>query len=57
MDGQALTEGRPRDIINALKCFQDAGATEFCFDIMTEPLPVALDTMERLADDVRPHLA
>ncbi len=54
--GQAPTEGRPQDIIDALRRFQDAGAQEFCFDIMTETLPVALDTMDRFANDVRPKL-
>ena len=44
---------RDQDIIDALRRFRDAGATEFCFDIMTETLPVALDTMERLAQEVR----
>ncbi len=51
--GQAPTEGRPGDIIDALRRFRDAGATEFCFDIMTETLPVALDTMERFAQEIR----
>ncbi len=51
--GQAPTEGRPMDIIDALARFRDAGATEFCFDIMTETLPVALDTMERFAQEIR----
>lgn len=52
-EGQAPTEGRPQDILDALKRFRDAGATEFCFDIMTETLPVALDTMERFAQEIR----
>ena len=52
-DGQAPSEGRPQDIIDTLRRFRDAGATEFCFDIMTETLPVALDTMERFAQEVR----
>lgn len=55
-EGQAPTEGRPRDIIDALRRYHDAGATEFCFDIMTETLPVALDTLARFAEEVRPHL-
>ncbi len=55
-DGQAPTEGRPRDIVDALKRFQDAGATEFCFDIMTETLAVARDTMARFAEEIRPKL-
>jgi probable F420-dependent oxidoreductase len=55
-DGQAPTEGRPQDIIDALRRFRDAGATEFCFDIMPETLAVALDTMDRFANEVRPKV-
>ena len=55
-EGQALTEGRPRDIIDALKRYQEFGATEFCFDIMTETRAIALDTMNRFVQEVRPHL-
>ncbi|MFT4580914.1 MAG: putative F420-dependent oxidoreductase [Gammaproteobacteria bacterium] len=55
-EGQASTQGRPQDIIDALKRYQDAGATEFCFDIMTETRAVALDTMSRFVQEVRPHL-
>jgi probable F420-dependent oxidoreductase len=55
-DGQAPTEGRPRDIIDALHRFRDAGATEFCFDPTAETEAVVLDTMERFAQEVRPKL-
>jgi probable F420-dependent oxidoreductase len=55
-DGQALTEGRPQDIIGALRRFRDAGATEFCFDIVPETLGVALDTLDRFANEVRPKV-
>jgi hypothetical protein len=55
-DGQAPTEGRPQDIIDALRRFRDAGATEFCFDIMPETLAVALDTMDRFANEVGPKV-
>ena len=55
-EGQAPTEGRPQDIIDALRSFQDAGATEFCFDIATETLDVALDTLDRFANDIRPKV-
>lgn len=55
-EGQAPTEGRPQDIVDALKRFQDAGAVEFCFDIMTETLKVALDTLDRLANEIRPKV-
>ncbi len=56
MEEQAPTEGRAQDIIDSLNRYRDAGATEFCFDIMTETLAVALDTMARFVEDVRPHL-
>src|SRR5262245_47230354 len=52
-DGQGPTEGRPQDIVDALRRFRDAGATEFCFDIMPETLAVALDTLDRFANEVR----
>lgn len=55
-EGQAPTEGRPQDIVDALKRFQDAGATEFCFDVVTETLPLILDTMERFAQEIRGKL-
>jgi probable F420-dependent oxidoreductase len=55
-DGQGPTEGRPQDIIDALRRFRDAGATEFCFDIMPETLAVALDTLDRFANEVRPKV-
>ncbi len=54
--GQAESEGRPSDIVDALKRYRDAGATEFCFDIMTETQAVALDTMARFSEEVRPRL-
>ena len=52
-EGQAATEGRPQDILDGLRRFQDEGASEFCFDINTETLPAALDTMERFAQELR----
>ena len=55
-ENQAPTEGRPQDIVDALKRFRDAGATEMCFDIMTETLEVALETMDRFANEIRPKL-
>ena len=55
-EGQGPTEGRPQDIIDALRRFRDAGATEFCFDIMPETLAVALDTLDRFANEVRPKV-
>lgn len=54
--GQAPTEGRPQDIVDALERFRDAGATEFCFDFMPETKETALDTLERFAQEVRPKL-
>ena len=55
-NGQGPTEGRPQDIIDALRRFRDAGATELCFDIMPETLGAALDTLDRFANEVRPKV-
>lgn len=55
-DGQPPTQGRPQDIVDALKRYQDAGATEFCFDIAPETTANALDTLERFAQEVRPKI-
>jgi len=54
--GQFPSEGRSGDIVEGLNAYIDAGAQEFCFDIMTETLPVALDTMKRFTEEVRPRL-
>ncbi len=55
-EGQEPTVGRAADIIEALRRYQDAGATEICFDIVPETLAMALDTLDRFANDVRPKL-
>lgn len=55
-EGQVATQGRPADIVDALRRFRDAGATGFCFDLATETLAVALETMDRFANEVRPKL-
>jgi probable F420-dependent oxidoreductase len=53
---QAPTHGRPRDIADALKRYRDLGASHFVLDVVPETRAVALDTMERFAQEVRPHL-
>jgi probable F420-dependent oxidoreductase len=55
-DGQAPTQGRPQDIVDGLRRFRDAGATEFCFDLLAETLEVALDTLDRFVNEVRPKV-
>ena len=45
-----------QEVIDSLRRYQDAGATEFCFDILTETCGVALDTMHRFVEEVRPHM-
>ncbi len=55
--GQACTEGRPQDIIDGLKRYIEEGVTEFCFDFMEETRSVALDTMSRFTQEVRPYLS
>lgn len=53
---QAPTQGRPADIADALKRYRDLGASHFVLDVVPETRAVALDTMERFAQEVRPHL-
>jgi probable F420-dependent oxidoreductase len=54
--GQAPTQGRPRDIADALLRYRDLGASHFVLDMVPETRAVALDTMERFAQEVRPLL-
>jgi probable F420-dependent oxidoreductase len=53
---QPPTWGRPGDIADAIKRYRDLGASHFVFDVVPETRAVALDTMERFAQEVRPHL-
>ncbi len=53
---QAPTMGRPRDIADALLRYRDLGASHFVLDMVPETRAVALDTMERFAQEVRPLL-
>jgi probable F420-dependent oxidoreductase len=55
--GQQPTQGRPGDIAAALKRYGDLGVSHFVIDIEPETRAMALDTMERFAQEVRPHLA
>lgn len=54
--GQPPTQGRPQDLADAIKRYQDLGASQFVFDVVPEAQAVALDTMERFAQEVRPLL-
>ena len=54
--GMAPTVGRPRDIIDAVRRFQELGSEHFVFDFVPETRRQALDTMERFAQEVRPKL-
>jgi len=55
-DGQAPTQGRPEDIVDAIKRHEEAGVDYFVFDLVPETLQETLDTMERFAQEVRPKL-
>ena len=50
-------DGRPGDIAGAIERYRELGAPHFVFDVLPEKLSVALDTMERFAEEVRPLLA
>lgn len=53
---QPPTQGRPGDIADAIKRYRDLGVSHFVLDVVPETRAVALDTMERFAQEVRPHL-
>lgn len=55
-EGQAPTQGRPQDIIDAIKRYEDAGANYYVFDFVPEAFDMAMETMERFANEVRPKL-
>jgi len=42
--------------VDGVRRYRDAGAEHFLFDFIPEKLPVALDTLERFAQEVRPKL-
>ena len=50
------TIGKPQAIIDALKRYQDLGSSHFVLDVVPEERQVALDTMERFAQEIRPKL-
>ena len=53
---QLPTQGQPRDIVDAIKRYRDLGTSHFVFDFVPEARDIALDTMDRFAQEVRPHL-
>ncbi len=55
-EGEPPTIGRPQDMIDALKRYHELGSDHFVLDIVPEKRQVALDTMERFAQEVRPKL-
>ncbi|MBI3992383.1 MAG: LLM class F420-dependent oxidoreductase [Candidatus Lambdaproteobacteria bacterium] len=48
--------GRSQDVLAALSRYGELGVEHFTFDLKPETLANALATMERFAQDVRPHL-
>lgn len=50
------TIGSPQAIADALKRFHELGSSHFVLDVAPETRQVALDTMERFAQEVRPKL-
>jgi probable F420-dependent oxidoreductase len=55
--GQWLLEDRPQKIIDAIRGFQELGASHFILDTPLETLASALDAMERFAQEIRPKLS
>ena len=55
-DGPEPTQGTVQEIIDTLRRYEDAGATEVCFDQKLERTDIALELLDRLAAEVRPKL-
>jgi len=53
-EGQPCTVGRPQDVIDALKRYQDAGASEMVFNLLHETADGAMTCLRRFVDEVRP---
>ena len=54
--GNFPTQGTPRGIADGIRRYIEAGTTHFTFDYVPEKADIALDVMERFAQDVRPRL-
>ncbi|MCP5151835.1 MAG: LLM class F420-dependent oxidoreductase [Ectothiorhodospiraceae bacterium] len=54
--GQFPTQGRPADVVAAIRAYRDAGVDHLVFDLVPETLATALETMERFAEEVRPRV-
>ena len=55
--GELPTQGTPGQIADGIRRYIEAGTTHFTFDYLPEKADVALETMERFAQEVRPRLA
>jgi probable F420-dependent oxidoreductase len=55
-DDEPPTIGSPQAIVDALRRYQELGCSHCVLDIVPETRQVALDTMERFAQEVRPKL-
>ena len=55
-EGQSPTQGRPQDIIDGIRSYQDVGVEHLVLDIAPEKRSVLLDAIERFAQDVRPNI-
>ncbi len=50
------TIGKPAAIVDALRRYHELGSSHFVLDVVPEKRQVALDTMERFAQEIRPKL-
>ena len=50
------TRGQPAEIAGAIDRFRELGVDHFVFDLVPETISCALDSMDRFAQDIRPHL-
>lgn len=54
--GPLPTQGPLSSVLDALRRYQDAGATEFCFDILPEDADNACNMIDLITDEISPAL-
>ena len=55
-EGEFPTQGKPSDIVAGIQRYREIGVSHIVFDVVPESVDVAIDTMDRFAEEVRPVL-
>ena len=55
--GRRLLTGAPGQVVDDIKRYRDVGVQHMVFDVLTNDVAAIEGTMERFANEVRPHIA